>query len=102
LGCEVEPERDSVRVRLVGELDMTTVPVLRAQIVELRQVGFERVVVDLRGLDFMDSTGLRLFLELAAEARRDGFSIALVPGPPAVQRVFKTTGTLAALPFTAT
>jgi anti-anti-sigma factor len=99
LRCEVEPERAAVRVRPVGSLDMATVPVLRAQIDELREAGFRRLILDLSKLDFMDSTGLRLMLSLEAEARRDGFSIALVPGSAAVQRVFEITGTAAVLPF---
>jgi hypothetical protein len=33
--CEVEPERDAVRVRAIGALDIAGVPVLRAQIDEL-------------------------------------------------------------------
>jgi anti-anti-sigma factor len=72
---------------------------LEAQIGELRAAGFRRLILDLSQLDFMDSTGLRLILRWDAEARQDGFSIGLVPGPPAVQRVFELTGTANALPF---
>jgi anti-anti-sigma regulatory factor len=43
------------------------------------------VVLDLSRLGFIDCTGLRCILELDAEARNDGFSIELVPGPPVVQ-----------------
>jgi anti-sigma B factor antagonist len=97
--CEVEPERDAVRVHPVGSLDMATVPVLRTQVDELRKAGFRRVILDLRRLEFMDSTGLRLMLSLDAEARQDGFSIGLVPAPAAVQRVFEITATTEVLPF---
>lgn len=99
LRCAIEPERDAVRVRPAGSLDMVTAPELRAQVDELLEAGFRRVILDLSELEFMDSTGLRLMLSLDADARRDGFSIALVPGPSAVQRVFEVTGTEAALPF---
>ena len=101
LSCEVEPERDAVRVRPVGSLDMATAPLLRAQADELREAGFQRLVLDLSKLDFMDSTGLRLLLSLDADARHDGFSLAVVPGPAAVQRVFEITGTATMLPFIA-
>ena len=47
----------------------------------------------------MDSTGLRAVLALDAEARRDGFTLSLVRGSAAVQRVFELTGTAGALPF---
>ena len=101
LRCEVEPERDAVRIRPVGSLDMATVAVLRAEIDELREAGFRHLILDLRRLDFMDSTGLRLMLAVHAEAGRDGCSIALVPGPRAVQQVFELTGTHTVLPFVA-
>ena len=97
--CDVEPERDRVRVRLAGALDMATAPILAAQLSELRESGFQRLVIDLGQLDFIDSTGLRLLLAQDADARQDGFSIAVVPGKPAVQRVFELTKTLDLLPF---
>ncbi len=97
--CDVQPERDAVRVFALGALDMATVSVLDTQLAELREAGFRRFILDLSRLEFMDSTGLRLILETGAAARSDGFSIEVVPGPPAVQRVFETTGTLNVVPF---
>ena len=58
-----------------------------------------QLVVDLSGLTFLDSSGLRLLIELAADADRDGFTLGLVPGPPVVQRVFEVSGMRALLPF---
>ena len=78
---------------------MATAPILAAQLMELRESGFRRLVIDLGRLDFIDSTGLRLLLAQDAAARQDGFSIAMVPGKPAVQRVFELTKTLDVLPF---
>jgi len=46
----------------------------------------------------MDSSALHFFLDCHDEAHRDGFTMALVPGPPAVQRVFELTATETALP----
>jgi len=53
---DVEPARDSVRVAPVGELDLATVDKLRAEIERLRESGFARIVLDLRGVRFLDST----------------------------------------------
>jgi anti-sigma B factor antagonist len=100
LRCDVTPERDLVRVRPVGALDLFTAPVLRAKVDELRAAGFKRVLLDLSELEFMDSSGVHLTLELDAEARSDGFTFALVPGPEPVQRVFALTETIERLPFT--
>jgi anti-sigma B factor antagonist len=100
LTVDVEPEGDAVRVRPAGTLDLATCPALQAEIAALREAGFKRLVLDLGGLEFMDSTGLRLMLTLDAEARQDGFTFALVRGNAAVQRVFELTGTTDLLPFT--
>ena len=97
--CEVQPERGAVRVFALGSLDVATGPALEQQLEELRDAGFRRLIVDLSKLGFMDSTGLRVLLKWDAEARQGGFSIELVPGPPAVQRVFDMTGTAGLLPF---
>jgi anti-sigma B factor antagonist len=91
--CEVLRERDAVRVCPIGSLDLATTPELEQQIEELRRAGVRHLIIDLRGLTFMDSTGLRLALKLDAASRQDGFEIGFVPGPPAVQRVFEVTGT---------
>jgi anti-sigma B factor antagonist len=91
--CEVLPERNAVRVRPVGSLDIATVPVLEQQLQELRDAGFRRLILDLGRLSFMDSTGLRLALSWAAAARQDGFEIDFMPGQPMVQRLFELTGT---------
>lgn len=99
LSNEIVPERDCVRVRPAGELDVSTVPDLRDELAELRRAGFKRLILDLSKLEYIDSTGLRLVLHLDAEARQDGFELRLVPGGAAVQRVFELTDTAGRLPF---
>jgi anti-anti-sigma factor len=58
-------------------------------------------VLDLRGVAFMDSTGLRLVMRQEAAARADGRTFALIPGPRAVQRIFEVAQMLDRLPFLA-
>ena len=43
--------------------------------------------------ELLDSTGLRVLLSLRNDAKRDGHSLVLIPGSPAVQRVFALTAT---------
>jgi anti-anti-sigma factor len=88
---DVEPARDSVRVAPVGELDIATVEKLRAEVDRLRESGFTKLVLDLRGVRFLDSTGLRLVLELDAAAREAGQELAIIRGPAVVQRIFDVT-----------
>jgi anti-sigma B factor antagonist len=99
LRCEVVPERDAVRVRPIGSLDVATAPVLEQQLEELRDAGFRRLVVDLGGLAFMDSSGLRLALRWHSAAQNDGFWIGFAPGAPEIQRVFELTGMSDRVPF---
>lgn len=96
---ETVPDRDVVRVSPVGEVDLSTVGEIRRELRELRRVGFMRLVLDLRGTTFLDSTGLHLILEECESARAAGAQFAIVAGPPEVQRVFDLTGLDAQLPF---
>lgn len=71
-----EEGRRTIRLRLVGELDMATVKSLRS-LLEDHQGSGHAVVIDLSELSFIDSTGLQLLLRAQADARRDGWSMAL-------------------------
>ena len=51
--------------------------------------GSTRIVMDLRDLRFMDSTGLRLLVTADLRLRREGRELALIPGPESVHRVFR-------------
>jgi anti-sigma B factor antagonist len=97
--CDVQPERQRVRIRPVGEVDLATVDVVHAQLAELRAVGFSQLTLDLRAVSFLDSSGLRMILEWDARSRADGFAFSLVAGSPTVQRLFDLTGTLERLNF---
>jgi anti-sigma B factor antagonist len=90
--CDVEPARDRVNVIPRGEIDLATAPELDARLRELHQSGFDRLLLDLRHVTFMDSTGLRLLLNWDAAARQNGLTFQIVPGPPLVQRLFEITG----------
>jgi anti-sigma B factor antagonist len=90
--CESGRNGDTAWVRPVGELDLDTAPQLEEALAVMREEARPRLVLDLRGLTFMDSTGLRLVIRWDGEARRDGFEFAIVPGPDVVQRVISLTG----------
>jgi anti-sigma B factor antagonist len=93
--CDREAAGDgAARIRPSGELDVATVGTLEARIHEARDAGFRRLIVDLRGLEFMDSTGLTLLTRWTLESRRDGFEFAVVPGGERIQRLFELSGLL--------
>jgi anti-sigma B factor antagonist len=96
---DVVPERDAVRVCPVGDVDISTAGSIREQIETLVSDGFSRVILDLRGTTFFDSTGLRLVVGVDSSAAQDGFEFGIIEGPAAVQRAFEITGLRSQLPF---
>jgi anti-sigma B factor antagonist len=97
--CDVVPARGHVRLIPHGEIDVASVSDLDAKLRELREAGFDRLLLDLREVAFMDSTGLRLILHWDDLARQDGVDFRLMPGSPPVQRLFELTGVLDRLSF---
>jgi anti-sigma B factor antagonist len=90
--CEEDARDGALYLRPQGDLDMSTVPVLEEAIREGIERGQRSIVIDLRGLNFMDSTGLTLVSRYNNESRRDGFNLALIPGERRVMRLFSLTG----------
>ena len=88
----VTPDEDRVLVAPVGELDLSTTVPLEEEIKRLRDRGFEDVVMDLRGLTFLDSSGLRLLVNARREAIEGGTTFSLIDGAPRVCRVLDITG----------
>jgi anti-anti-sigma factor len=80
-----------------GELDLATQPQLRAVLDDHARSG--ALTLDLSGLRFLDTSGMRLILETAAAAERDGFVFKVLPGGPAVQRLFEVAGVTQLIPF---
>jgi anti-anti-sigma factor len=90
--CELSSEIGHVRLRPRGELDMSTVPVVDQRLREALAGGARQLVVDLRELEFMDSTALTLLVRWARGAEQDGYDLALIRGEPKVHRLFELTG----------
>jgi anti-anti-sigma factor len=89
----------TVLVGLKGELDLAAAQQMEERMVEIDEGRPGRVVIDLAGLTFIDSTGLRLLLQADTRAQEHGYELLLRPGAPAVQRVFEVTGALDVLRF---
>lgn len=90
--CDVVRDRDRGTALPFGELDLNTAHLVDAELAALREAGCTELRLDLRGVTFMDSTGLRLALRWDNAARAEGFGFAVVPGPETVHRVFRLTG----------
>lgn len=90
LAVDAVSDDSTVFVQATGDLDLSTAPDLERSLLAVQRDG-RHVVLDLRGLSFMDSSGLRVILAADARARSTGGRFVLVEGPPGVQRVFQLT-----------
>jgi anti-sigma B factor antagonist len=91
LDLTTEPRRNGVHIALSGELDISTAPRVEEELRRVEQDAPAVIVLDLRALEFMDSTGLRVIVSADGRARDEGRSLRLVRGPEAVQRIFRVT-----------
>jgi anti-anti-sigma factor len=87
----VEQRGSAVHLRLRGELDISTATRLEDDLQRIEAERPELIVLDLKELSFMDSTGLRLLITADARAREGGRELAIVQGNDMVQRVLRLT-----------
>ena len=90
----------AVRLSLSGELDLASADRLESALDELRASSASGVILDLRGLSFIDSTGLRVIIQLHERMRAAGMPLEIWEGPAPVARVFEISGAREQLPFT--
>jgi anti-sigma B factor antagonist len=89
---------DTTLVRLSGEMDIACEEYFERSMQPLERAG-SWVVLDLSGLTFMDSTGLRLILRAWDHSRRDGFQLAVLPGTGPARRLLEVAGLHRVLPI---
>jgi anti-sigma B factor antagonist len=87
----ITEQGDAVRVALSGELDISSAPRLQDDLARVEADGPATIVLDLSGLDFMDSTGLRLLIGADSRARDAGRRLVLIQGNEMIQRVLRVT-----------
>ena len=92
LTIDVRRDTDRVVVVLDGELDMATAPRLQSAIDEAALAPTASVVLDLRELQFIDSTGLRVILAALQASRERGQEFAVTRGSAQVERLLSITG----------
>jgi anti-sigma B factor antagonist len=89
---EERRQADATILTVSGELDLRTSPDLEGRLGAAFDAGAELVILDLRQIDFMDSTGLRVLLGAHQRAHESGRRFALVRGADQVERVLTLTG----------
>lgn len=95
LRLEVSKGPRSARMALYGEFDIASAGHARRALQELLSRSLDAVVVDLSGLDFMDSTGVQFLVDGRDTAIARGVKLSLVNGGDPVQRVLTVSGVAA-------
>ena len=88
----MEFERPQAVLRLAGELDVASTDAAHKRLLSLPLQRGAQLVIDLRDVTFLDSTGIRLILRAREYARRHGAGLVLVRGPEVVMRVLAVIG----------
>lgn len=91
LEVETEEREGLVQIFLRGELDLSTAEKVEDELRRVEDDADQLLVLDLSGLTFLDSTGLRLMVTADQRARKTGRRLAVVKGPDTVHRVFTIT-----------
>ena len=87
------PQADHTVVAVSGEIDLYTAPRLAAELNKvLAKDEPVRVVVDMSGVDFCDSTGMNVLLSALKRAREIGGGLDLAGPRPAVRKILQVTG----------
>ena len=89
LTIEQIDERGGVRLRLDGELDLVTAPWLARRLGKVEATNPALLLIDLRDLTFMDSSGLRELFSAQRRARAAGRRLVLVKGSAPIDRVLE-------------
>jgi anti-anti-sigma factor len=91
LDVTTEQHPGQARVVLIGELDIASSEGLENELAAIEADSPETVVLDLRRVEFIDSTGLRALIAADERARSEGRRLAVVRGPNAVERLLAVT-----------
>ena len=93
LTTRIDARNGVTSIALTGELDMATVPILNDQLTALEQDGSKSILIDLRDLRFIDSSGLHALVRAYRRSETNGHRLTLVGANPTTRRLCEMTGT---------
>jgi anti-sigma B factor antagonist len=99
LGLDVSKVGSYSVVDVKGEIDVYTAPKLREKLIELVSEGSHDVVVNLEGVDFLDSTGLGVLVGALKRVKAHDGSLSLVCTQDKILKIFKITGLTKVFPI---
>jgi anti-sigma B factor antagonist len=89
IGVSVQRDGERVRIGLVGELDLGTVPAVARQLEQIQAEQPGTIEIDVRRLEFLDSTGLGLLFGANRRAREAGRRLVLLKGEGPIDRILE-------------
>jgi anti-sigma B factor antagonist len=93
LRVETRNPREGVAIiALSGEVDVYTSPRVKQEIVDLLNGGTTKLIVDLSGVEYLDSTGLGVLIGGLKRARERDGDLKLLCDNPRILRIFEITG----------
>lgn len=92
LDVKMERDGDNCTISLKGEVDVYTSPSFKERLVKTIDEGCSRIVVDLEGVDFIDSSGLGVLVSGLRRVKENGGSIRLICTREPILKVFRITG----------
>ena len=99
LNVATHHDGNAVIVAIAGELDLATAEPVREAVAKAMSQARQRLIIDLGGLTFIDSSGLHAILDAYKLSQDVVPAFTIRPGPPNVQLVFALTNLLDRLPF---
>jgi anti-anti-sigma factor len=99
LGVHCRDDGGQRWIELTGELDVATVALRAPPPAHARAAGLRDVVLDISGLDFIDSAGIHALLRAQRGAAAADRRLLLTRPPGQIERVFELTGAGAVLGF---
>ncbi|SEN82052.1 anti-sigma B factor antagonist [Amphibacillus marinus] len=91
LNVEVVEQDQSTTLVLTGEIDAYTAPILKESLLPLTKTANAEVIVDLEQVNYMDSTGLGVFISALKSAKEHDSKLKLIQLQERVHRLFKIT-----------
>jgi anti-anti-sigma factor len=89
---ELRSENATALLSVAGELDLASSPILERELERALADGPGLVIIDLRKLEFMDSTGLSVLIRAHNRAQETGHRLGIVNGSRQVRRLLSLTG----------
>ena len=99
LSVWVDADGDAVKLAARGEMDLATAEVVDRELQKAEASDARRIILDLSGVEFIDSTGIKVLVRAARRSADDSDRLAIMPGTGHVAEMLSLTGVEKLLTF---